>query len=173
MSTRFTSAAGGGFGDPLERNPENLVKDVINEYVSVDEARRLYGVIINKETLQVDQAGTENERRTIRKQRLSMARAPKLTPVETDNGGTELMNWSGVISLCQDAAGDRYWQCNKCDHVLGDASVDWKNYAAQYHAPMRHGQPLGVCLDYRRVSPARMLLPELRRIIGGVESRYK
>ncbi|MYH69487.1 MAG: hypothetical protein F4147_05110 [Gammaproteobacteria bacterium] len=132
---------GGGFGDPLERDPDQLVQDVLNEYVSVDEARKLYGVIINGETLQVDQAGTEEERQTIRKKRLGLAQAPKLANGNTVGSGIELMNWAGVISLNADAAGDRYWQCKKCDHVLGDAGADWKNYAAIFHAPMEHGQP--------------------------------
>ena len=132
---------GGGFGDPLERDPENLVKDVINEHVSVDEARKLYGVIIDKEMLQVDRAATDSERETMRKKRLGLAQAPKLTNGKAVDSGTELMNWAGVISLNVDAAGDRYWQCRKCDHILGDAGADWKDYAATYHAPMEHGQP--------------------------------
>ena len=132
---------GGGFGDPLERDPEKLAQDVMNEYVSVEEARKLYGVIIDGETLQVDREGTEEERQTLRKKRLGLAQAPKRANGNTAGSGTELMNWAGVISLNADAAGDRYWQCKKCDHVLGDAGADWKNYAAIFHAPMEHGQP--------------------------------
>jgi N-methylhydantoinase B len=38
---------GGGFGDPLEREPEKVLNDVINEYVSIEKAKEDYGVIIN------------------------------------------------------------------------------------------------------------------------------
>jgi N-methylhydantoinase B len=37
---------GGGFGDPLERDPAHVAADVGDEYVSVDGARELYGVVV-------------------------------------------------------------------------------------------------------------------------------
>lgn len=39
-------AGGGGWGDPLERDPELVLEDVLDEYVSVDGARRDYGVVV-------------------------------------------------------------------------------------------------------------------------------
>lgn len=47
----FYSAGGGGYGDPLERDPEAVEQDVIYGYVSVDEAREKYGVVIDSVTL--------------------------------------------------------------------------------------------------------------------------
>ena len=35
---------GGGYGDPKERDPELVKKDVINEVISKDAAAREYGV---------------------------------------------------------------------------------------------------------------------------------
>ncbi len=37
---------GGGYGEPLERDPESVVADVVEGYVSIDEARDRYGVAI-------------------------------------------------------------------------------------------------------------------------------
>ncbi len=37
---------GGGYGDPLTRNPENVLEDVISGYVSVEGAERDYGVVV-------------------------------------------------------------------------------------------------------------------------------
>ena len=37
---------GGGFGDPSERDPEQVLDDVINGYVSIEAARKQYGVVI-------------------------------------------------------------------------------------------------------------------------------
>lgn len=47
---RFTrpTAGGGGFGDPLERDPEAVRQDVIDDYVSVDRAAVDYGVVIRE-----------------------------------------------------------------------------------------------------------------------------
>lgn len=41
------TTGGAGYGDPLERDPALVASDVLNEYVSIDDARNLYGVVIN------------------------------------------------------------------------------------------------------------------------------
>jgi N-methylhydantoinase B len=41
-----STAGGGGWGDPFERDPEVVAVDVANEKVSVDAAREQYGVVI-------------------------------------------------------------------------------------------------------------------------------
>ena len=42
------SGGGGGFGKPLLRDPKKVLTDVMNRYVSINNAKNLYGVIINK-----------------------------------------------------------------------------------------------------------------------------
>ena len=37
---------GGGWGDPLDRPAERVLDDVLDEYVSVESARRDYGVVL-------------------------------------------------------------------------------------------------------------------------------
>lgn len=37
---------GGGYGDPLERDPERVLGDVVHGYVSIDAARDDYGVVV-------------------------------------------------------------------------------------------------------------------------------
>ena len=58
-SIAFHSAGGGGYGDPLERDPEAVEKDVILGYVSVQAARDRYGVVIDPATRKADPAQTE------------------------------------------------------------------------------------------------------------------
>ena len=38
---------GGGYGDPLARDPERVLDDVINGYVSIEAAQEIYGVVIH------------------------------------------------------------------------------------------------------------------------------
>jgi N-methylhydantoinase B len=38
---------GGGYGDPLDRDPKRVIEDVLDEYVSAKAARDLYGVIVD------------------------------------------------------------------------------------------------------------------------------
>ncbi len=42
----FWSAGGGGYGDPLEREADLVLEDVIDEYISIDTAASQYGVVI-------------------------------------------------------------------------------------------------------------------------------
>lgn len=74
------TAGGGGFGDPLERDPALVVEDVKDDYVSVARAAKDYGVVvrvIDAELCEyaVDEAATKALRETIRAERLDWARA--------------------------------------------------------------------------------------------------
>ena len=40
------TAGGGGWGDPVHRDPELVRKDVLNGYISVESASRDYGMVI-------------------------------------------------------------------------------------------------------------------------------
>jgi N-methylhydantoinase B len=62
-------ATGGGYGDPLQRDPHQVLEDVRDGYYSVAAAERDYGVIIT-EPLQLDEAATAACRRK-RKEALS------------------------------------------------------------------------------------------------------
>lgn len=54
--------AGGGFGDPLTRDPELVRMDVWNEKLTVAGAERMYGVVVDTSTWTVDEARTEETR---------------------------------------------------------------------------------------------------------------
>jgi N-methylhydantoinase B len=59
----YEFGGGGGWGDPLDRDPQAVLDDVLDEYVSVEGARRDYGVVLTGSlgelTLEVDAAATE------------------------------------------------------------------------------------------------------------------
>jgi len=57
MVEKFSSG-GGGVGDPAERDPALVREDVENELVSVDAARKIYKVVVDPQTLRVDDAAT-------------------------------------------------------------------------------------------------------------------
>ncbi|HEY7202846.1 MAG TPA: hydantoinase B/oxoprolinase family protein [Methylomirabilota bacterium] len=56
----------GGWGDPLERDPDRILKDVRNELVSVPAARDDYGVVIDTATWTVDGPATRQRRAELR-----------------------------------------------------------------------------------------------------------
>lgn len=49
----MVTCTGGGYGDPLERDPEQVAWDVKNEYISVRQAEEDYGVIVDAESFEV------------------------------------------------------------------------------------------------------------------------
>jgi N-methylhydantoinase B len=61
---RMLTAAGGGWGDPWERDPNLVVRDVRDEYVSFEGAARDYGVVVvgdhaHPEQICLDVTGTD------------------------------------------------------------------------------------------------------------------
>jgi len=53
---------GGGYGNPLERDPELVVNDVIEGYISIESAKKDYGVAIDPVTFEVNEAETKKLR---------------------------------------------------------------------------------------------------------------
>ena len=51
-------AGGGGWGDPLDRDPDLVRKDVWNEKLSCEYVRSEYGVVIDKDSLEIDYEAT-------------------------------------------------------------------------------------------------------------------
>ncbi|QGA53887.1 5-oxoprolinase [Sulfolobus sp. E5-1-F] len=58
------SAGGGGWGDPLDRDPELVLQDVKNEYITQDVAQKVYGVVIENGKVNYDK--TINLRKIMR-----------------------------------------------------------------------------------------------------------
>ena len=56
------ASGGGGWGNPKERPAEKVLRDVRNELVSLESARRDYGVAINPDTWEVDWEETQKLR---------------------------------------------------------------------------------------------------------------
>ena len=55
---RVLSSAGGGWGDPLTRDPQAVLDDVRDEIVSEQAAREVYGVALSADGRSVDAAVT-------------------------------------------------------------------------------------------------------------------
>jgi N-methylhydantoinase B len=68
---RLLTTGGGGWGDPLEREPESVLIDVIQGKVSARSAREDYGVVLvgRGENLRVDAEATERLRRELAEHR--------------------------------------------------------------------------------------------------------
>lgn len=58
----LSSAGAGGYGNPLERDPSFVLRDVTEGYVSLEKAADDYGVVIESESSKVDQERTDRLR---------------------------------------------------------------------------------------------------------------
>jgi N-methylhydantoinase B len=74
---RHEVAGAGGWGDPLERDPLAVLKDVRNELISLATAAHDYGVVIDTQRWQVNAAATQRLRADIRAAR-GWSEAPKV-----------------------------------------------------------------------------------------------
>ncbi len=61
------TAGGGGYGDPLERDPQRVLTDVRFGFVSAEKARTVYGVVLSEDG--VDERATAALRRRLRARR--------------------------------------------------------------------------------------------------------
>ena len=62
----YDYGGGGGWGNPLDREPQAVLDDVLDEYVSVEGAERDYGVVLSGSledlTLEIDEEATAARR---------------------------------------------------------------------------------------------------------------
>jgi N-methylhydantoinase B len=63
---RIVLAGGGGYGDPLDRDPAMVLDDVLDEKLSIEYVRREYGVVIDAASMQVDRNATARRREAMR-----------------------------------------------------------------------------------------------------------
>ena len=59
---RVETNAGGGFGNPFEREPTRVLGDVLDRYVTIERARVDYGVVISAQTMTLDIEATHKLR---------------------------------------------------------------------------------------------------------------
>jgi N-methylhydantoinase B len=92
------SAGGGGYGDPLLRDPEAVREDVADEYVTPEGAKRDYGVVVREVDAElaeweVDEEATEKEREHIRENRAGWLEAdPEEVAERYRNGEIETLD---------------------------------------------------------------------------------
>jgi N-methylhydantoinase B len=134
-------SAAGGFGDPLEREPEKVREDVIdNRSVSITAAREIYGVVI-------DSAGRVEAEATrlLRSRRRDANRRTdgKVTRLK----GKAVARLTDNIDLRREKDG-LHLACAKCAAELGPLSDNYKDHCVQRESDVSTANPnIG---DYRR-----------------------
>jgi N-methylhydantoinase B len=121
---------GGGYGDPLDRDPDAVLRDVAIGAVSEGAAQSVYGIVFERESTDVDAASTADLRRTMRAARIGKHR--EQVPVErtaVPAGGARISEYlqadtSGAIG------------CAWCGGEIANAGNQWKDGAVRRLSPI-------------------------------------
>jgi N-methylhydantoinase B len=119
--------AGGGYGDPLDREASALVDDVLLDAVSRKCAAEIYGVVLVDDEQgipRVDEGATTTRRLAIRAERLG-AGTHQLFPQR------DVVRTGRRMSEYLQRADDGSTQCTWCGHSVAAPGVDWKDEAAE------------------------------------------
>ncbi|RXT07126.1 hydantoinase B/oxoprolinase family protein [Ammoniphilus sp. CFH 90114] len=73
------SAGGGGLGDPLKREVNEVLEDVIDGYVSIDRAKKDYGVVIREIDKEIDLYEIDHEATQVEREYIKLNRKDWLT----------------------------------------------------------------------------------------------
>ena len=137
---RAVSMGGGGYGDPLDRDPAHVARDVERSLVTPEWAARTWGVVLTPAG-EVDLAATPAARERLRDERRRAASAPPLdggegerwTPEEDGVRLTEAL-------FCDLGRRPPAYRC-RCGHVLGPVDVAYKQLAARATYPVQRIGP--------------------------------
>ncbi|TME29454.1 MAG: hypothetical protein E6I66_11330, partial [Chloroflexi bacterium] len=119
--------SGGGYGDPLDRDPSRVLEDVRSGVVSVEAARSMYGVAIDPKKDAVSVQETERARHAIRERRRERSRpvggavAAKAKRKPAAAGAIAINEFLHVVR----EGGSAVVQC-VCGQILSDATANFK-----------------------------------------------
>jgi len=157
---RVVSMGGGGYGDPLDRAPELVARDIERSLVTPEWAERVYGVVLRDGGLEVDREATAARRNEIRAERRRAADPAGTfeagdghsTPWDALHKGVRLSE-----ALFYDLRGEAPLLRCRCGRVLGPADVPYKLHAASARFPV---QRIGPEVNPHRIGGARFELRE-------------
>lgn len=155
---RVVSMGGGGYGDPLERDPARVLDDIERLLVSEEWAERIYGVVVRDGA--IDDRATQARRAVIRDERRSAAADPLVAGVGEDRGPWEA-DREGVRlgeALFYDRGGPEPVYRTACGYVLGPADRAWQELVPVARFPV---QRIGPEVNPHEVNGRRFELREL------------
>lgn len=122
--------SGGGYGDPLKREPDAVAKDVREGRVPAETAHSVYGIVLTTKG-DVDSSASERRRAEIRKERLEHAVPPQPDRrlLEPDLVLEVVRPVLDGLALGRADVG-YLWVCTDCNHVIGDASRNYREGCA-------------------------------------------
>jgi len=148
--------AGGGYGDPLRREPARVADDVGRGVVSPQAAGSIYGVALRTDG-SVDPSGTETLRSELRKTRLAQSRPPRVGDAVMRFSGRGTAHFGATLDLHLDEGAIR---CTHCASTIGKPGDDMLPGLREWEAPLDAAGPVrGTDYDRGRFSLRHVLCP--------------
>lgn len=144
-------AGGGGFGDPIDRDPQAVLKDFGRGWVSRRVAEKIYGVILTGNGKSVDQAATDACRQEIRaaRRRASqpLSEGSEGAAPSPSNGWQRLLKFNASLEVASDGK-RKMVRCTRCGHLFCAADRNYKLHAmhqvmhlSELMPPLPSGEP--------------------------------
>jgi N-methylhydantoinase B len=130
----IAGAAGGGAGDPLDRDPEAVAVDLRRGYISRRAVSERFGVAVDDQGVE-DLDATASLRAALRTQRLAVAAPPVRSAAPA---GGPLRGERPVLPalLIGTAGSQTVLACRSCGTHLGDGQESYKLYTAILEQPL-------------------------------------
>ena len=129
-------AAGAGYGDPIERDPERVREDVEVEDISREAARDIFRVVLVGDEPEVDHAATAALRRQAIVDRLGREPRPPVSPRPPVL--THVTEYLDLVA----ADGGPKLACARCGHALCAVGENYKAHALRLDRPIQAANPL-------------------------------
>lgn len=91
---RISTQGGGGYGDPLAREPEMVLEDYLEDKVSVEQAKEIYGVVIEQSPSKINVEKTKAQRKKLNRQKIVLDLNIKGTPTFSNGIRSAFLNLS-------------------------------------------------------------------------------
>ncbi|MBI4528011.1 MAG: hydantoinase B/oxoprolinase family protein [Deltaproteobacteria bacterium] len=127
-------AGGGGYGDPLDREPDRVARDVRVGIVSRRVAGEIYGVVLQQEKRFPDREETEKRREEIRAERLRDGKPGAGSTSGLAESVRGLAGWEKTLRFHEYLAamqsnGTQVIGCVRCGHLFCDHKANYKLFA--------------------------------------------
>jgi acetone carboxylase gamma subunit len=127
-------AGGGGYGDPIERQPDAVAKDLGRRIVSPRIAKEIFGVVLNQDSRVPDNAATLKRRQEIREERMresktfSGATSSLSDALRRSLAWQQILNFHQYLAIATNGKSEAI-RCIRCGHLFCQKNENYKLYA--------------------------------------------
>jgi N-methylhydantoinase B len=131
---RIRFGGSGGYGDPLERDADDVAADVKEGKIDVETARTVYGVPVTKEG-NFD-GSVDDTRDRLYSERLEDADSYEQPIASADTEPTGFLIGEYVTVVADETSGDKYAACRNCETTFASVEDNWKESVVVSESPV-------------------------------------